>query len=1169
MENTLTHIPESKKSQKQLPFKIIPLSDRARISPKLQLHAQDMCSLVDHLLTSRQITYSPNPSFLSELESALPIIHLEIAKEAPGDVILSCLCKNSKTHDLSHFFREMVERWLIPWGRAEIVSTRQISFCFSDHPKKALFLMEIVIQVEDDAALLSIREKNNPFIEELALGAVSPYHARHILATKGLTQEQKTTQINKVIVSLSNEKLKSLASELFFELHHFLLACDDEFRRIRQVSHLCRTVVYLAWFKKQLATKAKFLEKSQREIIFKVKKSSLQFTFGQKWVLGITIAMSHLNEYEQFEDKHILKACQKLIPHCRQVPHSFFHYKTPSDAVHSFYLEIEKKDGKDFTSTEIKTLREGLKSALFISIEQLSHKLFMPHNEEEVLRNILVLSNELRGPQDIPQIIITWRGQSETSLTFHVTLVRLISEGAEKGLEALFETSPELISFLNSSKKIVGQLKSKQLKEANTFLLECPKTPFLRQDHSVDLLRAREFIVSSLKKLIGQVRDFNGGMIGQQNQLFTSLKELLTQEELKHELHLENLFHSITPVLMKSLLSPELIKELFHLFIELLEETEVEGPDVRYKFHRLEHAICFMISSDDKTLFDSLEKSLHQLNLGELEYGVSTFRVSNCFYQGYIVVPQDQETIDRFTTLMVAKLSSLEKSKNLGQTLKISLPRPAALLDPRVGTDRTSGIVIKMLYEGLLRIDSTGKPSPAIAENYEISPDQKSYTFFLRKTLWSNGKPVTAYDFEYAWKKQLDPDFKSLYTYLFYAIKNAKEAKKGQKSLEEVGIYVKDAYTLHVVLEYPAPYFLELCAHWVFSPLSKEVDELHPGWAYYGGEHFVCNGPFRLAKWKRNTEIQAIKNSHYWDAEFVHLRKIDISVVEDPQQALLLYQKGELDWIGEPLSELPPETFKKKIFSGRIQSHLIDAVHWYSCNVKVAPFQSKKCRLALACAINRQNLIDDILHGGEQPAYTILPPTLSLLKEAPFHDGDLEKAKKLFHEGLKEQKLTLAQIPPLTITCFDNKLHEAVAHHIAGLWSELFGLTIRIETYKWDVFMQKCLQYDFHIMSQTWYSWYHDPIYNLNVLKYENGDMNTSQWSNKDFTELLQKANYAIDPKERKNYLRQAEMIAMEEMPMIPLFYHTFKYMKKEHVNNIVISHLGQIDLKLAYLNKK
>ncbi|MDB6081528.1 MAG: hypothetical protein JWO53_800, partial [Chlamydiia bacterium] len=361
-------------------FTIIPPSDRLRTSYRVQRHAEEMAEIVQHLLDIKNLTYSNSPTFLKDFEHNLPLVHTEFPEDTPGEISIYLICRHLKRHNLSQFFSEMIQRWVIPWGQAEIVSAKQVTFHFNDFPKKTFFVSEILCHVEDRAALLSIREKMPSIAQEIALGAISAHHARHILATKGLTLEQKTTQIHKTIIELSNRKLRPISPDVFLEMQYFLLACDDEFKRIREVRHMCRIICYHNWYRRQLRQGMRHGENKERQMRFKLLKTPLRFAFGEKKVLGIVIAVNFLSEYEQFEAKHILKACQRLLSHIRIVPHSFLCYANPSDTIHSFYIEIERKDGKDFTFDEVQLLKNGLEIELSLSIEQLSHKLFMPHN---------------------------------------------------------------------------------------------------------------------------------------------------------------------------------------------------------------------------------------------------------------------------------------------------------------------------------------------------------------------------------------------------------------------------------------------------------------------------------------------------------------------------------------------------------------------------------------------------------------------------------------------------------------------------------------------------------------------------------------------------------------------------------------------------------------------
>jgi len=198
--------------------------------------------------------------------------------------------------------------------------------------------------------------------------------------------------------------------------------------------------------------------------------------------------------------------------------------------------------------------------------------------------------------------------------------------------------------------------------------------------------------------------------------------------------------------------------------------------------------------------------------------------------------------------------------------VNISFYCPIRSLDPRICNEIPSCHVINMMYEGLMHLDLEGNPTFGVAESVDISDDQLTYTFHLRESNWSNGDPVTAYDFEYAWKKSVDPRHAKTGAYTFYTIKNVSDCLEKKVSVEEVGVHALDERTLQVELEHPAPYFLFLTTCSTYSPINKKHDQEHPEWANKVEELFVCNGPFKPKKWKKSFEMLLEKNEAYWDA---------------------------------------------------------------------------------------------------------------------------------------------------------------------------------------------------------------------------------------------------------------------------------------------------------------
>ncbi len=342
---------------------------------------------------------------------------------------------------------------------------------------------------------------------------------------------------------------------------------------------------------------------------------------------------------------------------------------------------------------------------------------------------------------------------------------------------------------------------------------------------------------------------------------------------------------------------------------------------------------------------------------------------------------------------------------------------------------------------------------------------------------------------------------------------------------------------------------------------------MHPGWAYYGGDGYVCNGPFRLAEWKRNQEIHITKNPLYWDTSQVKIREIKVSIIEDSQTALELFEKDELDWIGDPLSAISGSVLPK--LSGKIQIHPVAGVYWLEFNIAKFPFSSVKLRKALSLAINRRELIEKKLFGGELPATGIVPPNMAFQKEPYFNDGDSETAKTLFQEALSEMKIRRDEIPPILLSYALIEGNEAIVTYVKEQWKEILGLNVVLEGFLWEEYFKKVTNGEFQIVALTWYSWFNDPIYNLDYLKFKGEDSDTSYyWKNSSYQNLLDQAEYCRDPLQRKYILHQAEKLLLEEMPIAPIFYSCFKYMKKDTLQGVYLSDLGQIDFKWAFVKK-
>lgn len=480
-------------------------------------------------------------------------------------------------------------------------------------------------------------------------------------------------------------------------------------------------------------------------------------------------------------------------------------------------------------------------------------------------------------------------------------------------------------------------------------------------------------------------------------------------------------------------------------------------------------------------------------------------------------------------------------------------------MDPRKGGDLISSHMHFMLFEGLTRLNEDGSITPAQAESVDISPDGKVYTFHLRGTTWSNGSPVTAMDFEKSWKDILDPLFPSVNAHLLYPIKNAEAAKKGLSPLSEVGIQALDDQTLVVTLEQPTPYFLDLTAFCVFFPVSQAIDAINPNWAYEAGEDFVSNGPYQLTIWKHNHKIVAERNSLYWEKDKVLADSIHLSMIDNAMTALQMFENGELDIIGNPLSPLPVDAIPILNKKGQLKKKPIAATSIVCFNTQKFPFSNVNIRKAFAFAINREEIVNNITQLNEQIATNAIPP---ILKHNRFHeffkDHDNTLAKELFILGLKELGVGRESLKEICyhypISDADNKIAQAIQQQIF----KTLGIKIKIEGVETKVFMDKITKRDYLVAQAMWFAQYSDQMNILERFKYKGNAKNYSHWENAEFIRLLDQSAFETG-QERLATLEKAEEIFLNEMPVAPIYHWEFSYMVQPYLNDCGLSPIGDV----------
>lgn len=499
----------------------------------------------------------------------------------------------------------------------------------------------------------------------------------------------------------------------------------------------------------------------------------------------------------------------------------------------------------------------------------------------------------------------------------------------------------------------------------------------------------------------------------------------------------------------------------------------------------------------------------------------------------------------------------------ISNSLRLNLLHDPVTLDPSLVEDTTSGSLVRALFDGLTRRGLDGLPHEAVAKSIAISRDKLTYTFTLRDSKWSNGDPVTASDFEYAWKRLIDPSAASSYAYQMFCIRNAERAHKGLASMESVGIRALNDHTLQVQLEYPTPYFLELTSLSAYYPVHAGTKN-NPQWGLNAKTH-ISNGPFKLKQWEHQRQLVIEKNPFYWDEQAVKLQELHFSMINDSQTELSKFQRGELDWAGAPLGEIPLESLTRLKESKKLLTYPLAGTYWYKFNVEQPPFQHAKIRKAFAYAIDRQAICKDLAMG-KIPAMGVVPPSMALQPTGYFPDRDVALAKKLLAEGMKE--LGISELPPITLSYNTSDTHQKIAEAIQAQWVKNLGVQVQLHDEDWPTYITKLHAGHFQIGRMGWLADYHDPMSFLELFKEQTLANNDTHWENREFKELLNRSAREANSEKRKELLTQAESILMDEMPVLPIFFYTNSYVKNERIQQVLLDGLGYVDWKWAYFAK-
>jgi len=486
-------------------------------------------------------------------------------------------------------------------------------------------------------------------------------------------------------------------------------------------------------------------------------------------------------------------------------------------------------------------------------------------------------------------------------------------------------------------------------------------------------------------------------------------------------------------------------------------------------------------------------------------------------------------------------------------------------IDPGTMTALNDGRVAAAFFEGLTVLDPVDlEPRPGVAEAWDVSDDGLTYTFHLRPDAkWSDGRPVTAEDFAYSWRRVLTPANAAEYAYMLYPIHGAEDYFKAALDApaaadwSRVGVRVEGPHRLVVRLKQPCAYFLDLAAFHTYLPVRRDVVETYGDqWTF--PEHIVSNGPYRLVSWEFRSRMRWEKNPYYWNADAVALERIESRVFEHPNTALLAYETGAVDLTTIvpnlavlPLLEAQRAQRRRDVVYGRRL-----ATYFYRFNCTAAPLTDPRVRRALVLAIDRGEIIDRAARGGQQPAHAFVPPGMKGYEPVEGIPEDVEKARRLLAEAGHPDGKGLGELAILVNKGFD---HVPLAEVIQQQWRTHLGLNVRIEKVEWKVFLDMVHGLEYQIARGGWYGDYVDPNTFLDMFLTGGGN-NETGWSNAAYDRRIADAAREIDPARRTRILRQAERLLLDEVPIMPIYYYTAAFLVRPGLEGVEPNLLNRID---------
>ncbi|MDM5188909.1 peptide ABC transporter substrate-binding protein [Bacillus sp. DX4.1] len=517
------------------------------------------------------------------------------------------------------------------------------------------------------------------------------------------------------------------------------------------------------------------------------------------------------------------------------------------------------------------------------------------------------------------------------------------------------------------------------------------------------------------------------------------------------------------------------------------------------------------------------------------------------------------------------KENTVTKPKDEKKILQLTETGEIPSLNSLKVTDAVSFNVLNNVMEGLFRLSKKDEVIPGIAQKHEISKDGKTYTFQLRDAKWSNGDPVTAHDFVFAWRQLINPETGSEYAYIMYDVKNAEKINKKQLGLNELGIKAQDDKTFVVELEHPVPYFTKLLCLPSFYPINAKYAKEKGDKYGLEANTTVYNGPFTLSEWKHEANFTMKKNNQYWDKKEVKLDEVNYQIVKDISTVVNLYETDKID-----RAVISTEFVDKYKNDKELKQYTDPVMYFFRFNENVPMLKNKNARLALSMAFDKKGLATSFLNDGSVPANYYVPN--GFLKgpdkkdfratTTEFNKTNVKQAKEYWEKAKQE---TGTNEVTLELLNYDLENFKKVGEYIKEqLEKSLPGLTVKVklQPHSQKLALEKKKEYEMSL--SRWLPDYPDPMTYLEVFISESGVNNTG-YANPEYDALIKKTKIELgnDEKERWKAMQDAEKMLLDDAVIAPVFQRGLSYVQKSYVKDLYVHQFGPAtSLKWADMKK-